>query len=242
MFNLPNMQHNPEKIRAVLKKLPDKRLITIEPITLYFPERFVERNLAIVGSDIQCIGLIGINLNDQYYANLMVDAMVKLEPSGILKTEFDGDVYYKLMFEKGSTVFSSVELVKTDILTFNIYNEIIASGKVPHYMGYLEQAHLFDTAGKHAGAKVGERTEITELLVSLNARDAKNRRKYYRETVKTLDDVYTRPPVILPLKSPEYSPTDTLTKLAGSYWERALVSAVVNPSEKTERIEALLRS
>jgi hypothetical protein len=242
VFNIPTLQHNPAKIREVLKKLPDKRLITTHPLTLYFPERFVERDLASVGSEIYCIGYIGMCLNDQYYANLMVCAMVKLEPSGIMKTEFDGDVYYKLMFEAGDTVMSSTELVKTDILSYNVYNEFIASGKVPTYMGYIEMAHIFDTAGKHAGANVGERTEITEVLVSLNARDAKDRRKYYRETVTKLSDVYSRPPVILPLKSVEYSPTDTLTKLAGSYWDRALTSALVNPSQKTERIESLLRS
>lgn len=242
MFNIPGIQHNPEKIKAVLKKLPNKKLITTAPLTAYFPERFVERDFAAVGSEIQCVGMIGFNLADQYYSTLLVNAIVKLEPSGILKTEIDGDVYYKLMFEKGDTVLSSVELVKTDILVYRIYNEIIAAGKVPEYLGYMELAHLFDTAGKHAGANVGERTEITELLISLIARDPKDRRKYYREIIRKLEEIYTRPPVILPLKSVEYSPTDTLTKLAGSYWDRALVSAIVNPSEKTERIETLLRS
>lgn len=240
MIDFSKLIHDPDKIRSVLKKLPDKRLVTTAPLSLYFPERYVERDFAAVGSDIYCIGFIGIVLEGKYRAMLSVIAMAKFEPSSILKVEINGAIYYHLMFERGDTVMHSTELVKQDILSYDTYNEFIAAGKVPEYMGYQEMSYLFDTAGKHAGANVGERTEITETLVSLVARDPADRRKYYRVGLNKPDDL-KKPPVILPLKSVEQA-TDTLTKLAGSYWERALVSAIINPSEKPERIETLLRS
>lgn len=132
--------------------------------------------------------------------------------------------------------------MKTDTLVFRIYDEFIAKGRVPWYMGYDELGKLFDTAKTFAGANIGQNHEVTELLVSMIARDPEDRTKYYRQTVKSLGDLVSRPPSIIPLRSVQYSATNTVNKLAGSYWNDALTSALVSPGERTERIEALLRT
>jgi hypothetical protein len=123
---------------------------------------------------------------------------------------------------------------------YKVYKEIIEGGHTPWYMGYNEMARIFDTARYHAGANVGGNHEVTELLVSIVARNAANRHEYYRTTIKDMRDLETNKPVFIPLRSVEFAASNTLSKLAGSYFSRGVVSALVSPSERVERLDALL--
>lgn len=233
--------HNPGKVHVCLKELEDGRLVAIKPLKMYIPTRFAERNLASIGIETHIVGLAAIVNEENCYGVLLVNAMLRIEPTSTLKVMFGDDEYYEFAFEAGSTVVASTQLVKTDTLVFRIYDEIIAKGRAPWYLGYAELGHLFDTAKYHAGANIGTNREVTELIVSMIARDPEDRTKYYRETVRSMEDLKKRPPAIIPLRSVQYSATNTVNKLAGSYWNDALTSALVSPAERTERIEELLR-
>jgi hypothetical protein len=58
--------------------------------------------------------------------------------------------------------------------------------------------------------------------------------------VQSIDDIVKKPPVYIPLRSVTYTATNTTNKLAGSYFQEGLVSALVSPSERKERIESIL--
>ena len=80
----------------------------------------------------------------------------------------------------------------------------------------------------------------SQMFAAAITRDSANRAKYYRHTLSDLPSE-DRPPTFIPLRSVTYGATNTTAKLMGSYWNDGLTSALVNPSEKTERIEQLLR-
>jgi hypothetical protein len=166
--------------------------------------------------------------------------MVKITPTSTIKVKFNEEEYYKFDFDAGSTVIPSLQLVQTDVLVYKIYDEIMAKGNVPWYLDYNDLGRLFDTAKYHAGANIGSNHEVTELIVSIIARNPKNRHEYYRRTVKSKEDVKKNPPAFVPLRSVVYSATNTTNKLAGSYFEAGLVSALNSPSTRTERIESIL--
>jgi hypothetical protein len=113
---------------------------------------------------------------------------------------------------------------------------------VPWYLGYPELAQLFNTARYHAGANIGSDHEVIELLVSIISRDPKDITRYYRQVAKTMQEVKKNPPIYTPLKSVANVATNTTNKLAGSYFSEGVVSALVNPAERTERIEGILRA
>jgi hypothetical protein len=234
--------HDAFKVKSHLRETSDEKLVAVKPVKIYIPSRFAERNLASVGIETHICGIAGLVVEDRYYALFLVNAMMRIEPTSTLKIMVGDEEYYEFSFEAGATVLPSVQLVKTDTLVFRIYDEFIAKGRVPWYMGYDELGKLFDTAKTFAGANIGQNHEVTELLVSMIARDPEDRTKYYRQTVKSLGDLVSRPPTIIPLRSVQYSATNTVNKLAGSYWNDALTSALVSPGERTERIEALLRT
>jgi hypothetical protein len=235
------LSRNPAAVHACLKELPDGRLVTTKGCKIYIPTRYNERGLASIGIETHVVGIYAITVEDKFYGVCSVNAMQRIEPTSTMKVVFDDEEYYEFYFEPGSTVVSSLQLVKTDTLVFKIYDEIISKGRVPWYLEYPDLGKIFDTAVYHAGARIGQNHEVTELLISMIARDAKDRTKYYRQTVQSLAEVREKPPAYIPLRSVTYAATNTTSKLAGSYFKDGLNSALVSPADRTEPIEELLR-
>lgn len=216
-------------------------LVTKTGCKLYCPVRFSERGLANVSVETNIVGLCAIVVEDKYYAVMIVNALMRIDPISTSKVVFDGEEYYEFVFNPGGTVIPALRLVKTNTLVYRIYDEFISKGRVPWYMGYPELAKLFDTAKKHAGANIGGDHEVTELIISMISRNPNDRSQYYRQFIQTPQDLVDNPPVFIPLKSVMYSATNTTNKLGGSHMQDGIVSALVSPSERVERIEGLLR-
>lgn len=240
-MNPKDLIRDASKIHSCLKELPDGRLVAVKAVKIYTPTRFAERNLAFIGIETQIVGIYAITTEDKYYGVSLVNAMQRIEPTSTLKVMIGDEEFYEFSFEPGATVVASVQLVRTDTLVYRIYDEIIAKGRVPWYLGYSELAKLFDTAKYHANANIGENHEVTELLVSMISRDPSDRTKYARTMIKSAEDLKTKPPAFIPLRSVTYAATNTVNKLAGSYFKEGLTSALVNPATRVEKIESLLR-
>lgn len=246
-MNIASLEKDVPRVLATLRELTDsetgdKSIVTSKGCKLYVPIRFSERGLASVGVEITIVGICAIVVEDKYYSTMVLNAFIRIDPTVTNKVSVDGDDYYEFVFNPGSVVIPSLQLVKQNTLVYRIYDEFINKGRVPWYMQYPEMAKLFDTARKHAGANIGGDHEVTELIVSMIARDPKNRARYYRQAIQSPEDLKTNPPAFIPLKSVTYSATNTTNKLAGSYMQDGIVSALVSPAERVERIENLLRS
>jgi len=240
-MDIKKLIRDASRVHLNLQELSDGRLVAKKSCKIYIPTRFSERGLASIGIDTQIVGIYAIVVEDKYYGISMVNAMIRIEPTSTIKILINEEEFYEFYFEAGSTVMSSVNLVKTDSLVYKIYDEIISKGRVPWYLSYLDLGKLFDTALYHAGANIGANHEVTELLVSMIARNTNDRHLYYRSGLKNIEDMQKRPPTFIALRSVTYSATNTLNKLAGSYFSEGIVSSLVSPTERVERIESLLR-
>lgn len=231
-----------ERVKACLQELPDGSLVTTKGCKIIIPTRFEERGLAEVGMNTYIVGIYAIIVEDKYYAVSLVNTMIAITPTSTLKIKIKGVEHYEFTFDPGQIVMPRTNLVKNDILVYKIYDEIVSKGKVPWYLGYEELGHIFDTALSHGGANIGTSPEVTELIISIIARNSKDRTQYYRSAINSLEELKTNPPVYISLKSVPYAATNTTNKLAGSYWNEGVVSSLVSPSDRVERIESLLRS
>lgn len=234
------LKRDASRVHECLRELPDGRLVALKPLKVYIPSRFAERGLASIGIETNIVGIYAMVTEDGYYAVSLVNAMMRIEPTSSLKIMVDDTEYLEFYFEAGSTVVASVQLVRTDTLVYRIYDEIISKGRVPFYLSYSELGRLFDTAKYHANANIGSNHEVTELIVSLIARDPKNKHRYFRVAAKEAE-INKIKPAFIPLRSVTYAATNTTNKLAGSYFHEGVVSALVSPSDRVERIESLLR-
>ena len=150
--------------------------------------------------------------------------------------------YYEFYFEANSILIETTHLVRRNLLMFNVLDEFMFQGNVPWYIEYEDLGKLLDTSEYHADSRVGQNYEVTELIASFLARKKDDRTKYYRTVIENFADLKKTPPVFVALKSVFYSATNTLNKLAGSYFNDGVVSALVTPTQNVERIESLLRS
>src|ERR1700693_2726374 len=183
------LRRDPSMVQACLRELPDDRLVAVKPIRIYIPSRFAERGLAFIGIETYIAGICAIVTEDNLYGIMMVNAVMRIEPTSMMKIVIDGTEYYEFFFEKGSTEVSNLKLVKTDTLVYRIYDEIISKGNIPWYLGYEDMGRIFDTAKSHGGANIGTNHEVTELLISLVARNLDDRKEYYRHSIKDRADM-----------------------------------------------------
>lgn len=233
---------DPNRVHAALRELEDGRLVCVKPVKIYIPVRFEEKGLASLGVETYILGVYAIVVDEVYYGVSTVNAMIRIQPSSYIKIKVDGDDYYEFSFDAGSTVMSTVHLVKTDTIPYRIYDELMGKGRVPWYLDYIAMGRIYDTANYHAGAPVGANQEVTELIVSMIGRSAKDRTLYYRQSINTLEDLVTTPPAWVGLRSVQYAASNTLNKLAGSYFDIGVQSALVSPSTRVERLETILRA
>lgn len=238
-MDFSKLTRNPGAVLSTLEEVEDKTLVTKEGCKIYVPSRFTEHGLAVLGADIYVIGILTIVVGSNY-GSMIVNAMINIDPAETNRVYIDDDEYLEFVFHPGSVVIPNLYLAKTDTLAYKIYDEIIAKAKVPVYLTYFDLAKLFDTAVKHAGAKVGGNKEITELLISLSARNSKDKRMYYRRVMQSTSDFKTNPPYYASFKDVTLSATNTTNKLGGGYFRNGTVSAINSPSERVEKLESYL--
>lgn len=237
-MNTPKWIRDANRVKSNFKKLGDK-WVTKEQCQILFPCYYEEKKLATITDIVKVLGVCMILVNDTY-AVLSVNAMIEFTPSEINTTEIDNEKYYQMVFDPGSIVIDNIKIVKQDTLPYYIYDVFISKGKIPWFMNYTDVCKLFDTAKEYADANVGSNPEIIQLLVSLIARDKKDRTLYFRQIVK--DKIQQGNDVVfIPMKSIDYGATNTVTKLGGNYMSIGIVSALNNPSDKVENIESILR-
>lgn len=239
-MDITKLVRDPSKIRAQLKELPDGSVVCTSRMRIYVPQRFEERNLASISAEVYICGIYAIANDEGYYGISTVNAMMRISPTSINTIKINGDGYYEFTFEPGSTVIASTDLVKSDTLTYYIFDEIFAKGQVPWYIGYNDLGTIFETAGKHAGVSLSDNREVIELIASIISRNPDNRYLSYRHIVKDQTTVMTKPPAYISLDTIQYTATNTTAKLAGSYMAEGVVSALINPSTRVERIESIL--
>lgn len=240
-MNYKQLTRDPAKVHEALRELEGGSVVAVKQCKIYIPQRYVEHGLAYIGAANYILGIFAIATEDKYYGVCLLNTMVPIDPSSVNRIKMDEDDYYEFVFEPGATVFKTVDLVKTDTLVYRIYDEFIAKGYVPWFMGYEEMGHIFDSAKEFADANIGQNSEVTQLIASIVARDPRDRTKYYRQAITSLDDMAKLEPTFVPLKSVQYSATNTLTKLGGAYFQQGVVSSLITPSSRTERLEAILK-
>ena len=239
-MDISKLIRKPSMVHMALEELPDGRVVAKEECKIYIPVRYAERKLAYIGTDVFILGFYAITVQDKYYGVSLLNTMVPIDPTETNKIKIQDEDYYEFVFIPGSTVYKTTLLIKTDVICYKVYNEFISLGHIPWFIGYDEMGKIFDSAKEFAGANLGTNAEVTELIASMLARDPKDRSKYYREIINTPADLINIKPIFVPLKSIQYAATNTLSKLGGNYFQQGVVSALISPSVRPERLESIL--
>ena len=229
------------KIHADLVKQPKGEVITQKGCVIHIPERFLEKELAILGEEVMTVGIFAICVENKYYGVSTLNANLKIRPTNISTIKIDDVAYLEFSFQPGAVVFTESQIVRNDTLVYRIFDEVYAKGRVPWYLNYNDLAKLFETSDEYAGVNLNRAHAVLEMIAASISRDPKNRAVYYRQVIDDAGEITTNPPDVIPLRSVTYGASNTTAKLMGAYWSDGMNAALVNPSENVEKIEELLR-
>lgn len=239
-MDITKLIRDPIKIHETLSEQGDK-LITTKGCKIYTPVLYEEKGLLSIGTEITILGIFDISVDDKYNGVSLAPTMLRIEPSTINTVDINGDKYYEFVFLPGSVVIADLMAVKDDTLPYHIYDLFIASGKIPFYFTYSDLGDLFSLAEYQAGIKIGANNAVMEMIVAVISRTESDRTKYYRHEISKIADQHSNPPVYIPFSDVSYNATNTTARLIGSYYDQGVTSALINPSQRTENIETILR-
>lgn len=234
-----HLKRDGKLVKETLKVIGNS-LVTKTGCKIYFPKHYVDGKLGSMIDNVQVIGYYAIVIDDKYYGVNKTAAMITLSPDSIAKVDVDDNPYMELKFNPGSVVIRELDLVKSSSVLFNIYDEIVAKGKTPWYFSYSDLGAIFDTAVYHAGVNLRASRSIMEMMAASRARDPANRADYYRNTLTKQSDLEKTEPDIIALRNVSYGATNAVSRLLGAYLNEGVSSALVNPTDRIEKVESLL--
>jgi len=228
------------RVDAAYKKV-GTTLVCLEPLRIQIPERFAERDLAVIEDVSYILGCMAIITEDNYYASSMVTGMLRTEPDRIGRTVVDDVGYIELYYDKGSKIIASTDPVVNDNLPHRVYTELYGKGRIPWYYDYEDIPRLFENSGKYNGVTLGADLAIWEYVASSLCRDPEDPTRYYRQVPNAKASLNTKRPYFIALRNVSFGSTNMTAKLGGSYYDPGMTSALANPSDRAERFESMLR-
>lgn len=234
---------SPEHVHADLVQLPDQTLMTKSGCKIYFPARWTEQRLAFLGNETYVFGFFAIVVGTHYVVGRAC-TMFKLSPAYTKQVTIGDEVFYELGFDPGTTVVKNLNCVMDDTLPYQMYHEFIELGKLPSYQGYYDQANMFESCIALAGVKLGANEAVLSAIASSVLKDPDDLTRSYAFRLNLVSDgqqTSVPAPTVVPFRDVQYGATNTTAKIMGSYSDLAITSALVNPSERNEPFEDLLR-
>ncbi len=242
-MDLKKYTRDASKVHERLVTTKDGSLVAPVGCKIYIPERFTEKQLAVLGTEVHTVGFFAIVVEDKWYGVSKAPAMMKIDPTSTDTVMVDGEPYLEFTFEPGATITANVNLVKNDTIVYLLYDEILAKGHPPKFMDYEDLANMFLLSPYHAGLEIGGDHNVMEMFAAFVCRDPDDKTKYYRQTLTDREQIRTRPPVAIPFRSVSFGATNTMAKLMGNYFEEGSISALNNPSTGAiENLDRMLRT
>lgn len=235
------LKRNAGKVLEALGDTPGKPVIAKKALKILFPTRFRDINLAIIGETSYVFGLFAVVVGEEY-ALINLNCYLELGKAAISKAKYADGEYYVYSYEPGDIVIKTKEVVARSNLIFTAIDEFVFKGKVPWYMNYEDMGRLFSTAEEFAGTKAKLIPSVMEFLAAYIARKKDDRSKYIRDGATKYEDFDLSKIAWVPLRSVYWSAPGTVNKLSGAYFADGVVSALVNPSQKVEKVESILRA
>ncbi len=233
------LKRDPDYVKSQLVKSQDGLYVKKDTI-IQIPYRYTIKGMAILGEKNYSVGIFPIIIDDKYTV-MSVMSMIMLSSASISEVVIQDTNYYSFFYEKGSRLFDSLDVVRDDSITYNIFDEFISNGNIPWFMSYLDLAKIYDTSDKYAASAMPNYLQPFQIIVSLLARSPNDLMKLYRYIINEEKDLNIHPE-FAQLKSVMFMSKSTVNKIAGSYFDEGVMSALAYPSQKVEHIEKLLRA
>lgn len=236
-LNISGLKRNPEIIKSYLKTVRST-VITTEDIRIVFPERYINRGLAIIGNTIKLVSIFAILDNYGNYAVVSAPIFQEVVPFSIHDLDVHGDTYKGLSFNSGDVVLPNTILVKSDNFMYDLFDEFYIKGNIPWYLDYTDVSNILAETKKYAGSNIGNNPLTMEIITSMVAKDPKNKQRYFRQ----VPDNKNSKPEYVGLSDIYNSYNNTGSRLIGGYFSYGVTTALVSPEKESSTVSKILMS
>lgn len=226
------MKRNKDTISSHIT-LKDKQYITDAVTIIEFPKRYLDKDLATIGAKTYVYGVFAIIIDDTYSVSL-IPSFIETSPLHIKEIVRDSIEYVQFHYGKGMPIIENNVVIRNKVYTYNILEELYLKGNVPWFIEYTDLNTIFSNMRYYADSGIGDSKVTNEIITSYIARDTQDKRLYHRLSKNkehcfiALDDIY-------------YATLGTVNKLSGSYFDKGMVSALVQPEKSPTNLEKIIR-
>lgn len=232
-----------EQIRSLLKVMPDGRMVATKPLSIMFPETYLEKSLCKYGKNVECLGVFAIlDPETKIYGVFNIPAMVTLTTTDVKNVILNETNYKVFEYDKMQTAFTTNQVISNSKMSYWIYDYFIALARIPWFMDYLDVLRLYRQDKYYLDALLSKSVQVIDMMYSTIARSPKDERQMYRYIIKQPQELDTIKPQWAPLKSVSLGAVDTMSKIMGAYYDEGVNSALAEPSKKLTDMEKILRA
>lgn len=229
---------DPQKVHDTLLE-KDDQLITKSGCTIYVPEGYTSKGLAVIGTEISILGVFAIFIDDKTYGVSTATSMMTLGDNHITDSVMVGEtVYLSYTFPAGAVVFKSVELIKEKKLVNAIMDFFFDYGYSPWWMTYLDMAELYKYAGYFNQMNMGGQI-VQDIIVAGIARNPDNVHQFYRMELDNIKQIYQRP-TFLKQRDIAMNTSSNLARINGSELARATKAVLLSEPTQPQELEDIL--
>jgi len=224
------------KIMSFLKET-ENSIITNENLRIVFPTRWININLASIGSEIKILAVFLIMTEDEegYYDVIIKPTRIMTEPSSIETVVHEENEHTVLLYNKGDTIIKSLKLIMTDEYIYDVFKETSEDGHFPFYVNPQEFAvKFYGNLKKYTRSTTVDNSTGIEIPISINSRDPNNLTVYRRHTATKKEDLFDC--AVVPLSSKANS-TNNMSAVGGSYLRQGMTGALINKNMEESTLE-----
>lgn len=237
-MELEKLKHDIGLVGSALKVMPDKSVIALKKLTVCFPKRFEQSNLAEIADTVHTILMCGVIVGESY-GFLGGLTKVTMKPGDIYEETIGNDRYYMLGFEPGDVVIESLTVPMDSNIGYYYYLEFTKYARIPWYLNEEQLLSVYDEAKFYTGKSMGTSNHAIRVLYSLVCRDPKNLDVPFRYSSQLAD--LTVKPRIIGINNPGQLLNSTFSRLASGYMSDNIVSGILNPDTKVTTMEEVFR-
>lgn len=204
-----------------------------EPVNIEFPKWYQDKQLFDISEQTYLYGVFAIHCKDKYSVSIIPTVLVT-SPILITEVEHNGEPYFQLRYGKDDKVIENEQVIQHSFLSYNFFNAYFMQGKVPWFVTYEDLCRILDNMVQYGASNLGINQVSNEVVTSFITRQSKDKTLFHR-MAPDADLAY------VDLMDVRYSTLSTLSKLAGNYFEEALVGALVQEEKSPNKLENLVR-
>ncbi len=227
-----NYVRDASKIKSILYE-KDNKIYTKEKLIIEFPKWYEDKELLSLGDQTYLYGVFAL-IKDNFYSVSTIPTLIQVSPTIITEIKKGEEIYTQFIFGENKIVIENTQVVKQELLSYNMFSQFFLNAKIPWYISYDDLVKIMDNLPGYAKSQLGDNWIANELVISFITRYKENKALFHRQKI---DEDYD----FVDLNNVYYSAISTLNKLAGNYFSESLVSALVQKEREPTKLEMVVR-